>query len=111
MGSKKLLPHMSALEGPSSMSPYKQIIVVNSVAKFTDKQHSVCAHTLCSNHGIVTHKYNGTGSLESSVLAVKTTLQNARSSRHMVKSSHSQLVTTPLYMTVNSSHDFRQFRV
>ena len=31
-------------------SPYKQIIVVNSVTKFTDKPHSVCAHTLCSNH-------------------------------------------------------------
>ena len=53
MSSKKLLPHISALEGPSSLSPYKQIIVVNfrnSVTKFTDKQHSVCAHTLCSNH-------------------------------------------------------------
>jgi len=32
------------------VSPYKQIIVVNSVTKFTDMQHSVCAHTLCSNH-------------------------------------------------------------
>jgi len=37
------------------------------------------------------------------------TIHNARSSRQMVKSSHSQLVTTPLYTTVNSSHDFRRF--
>jgi len=50
MGSKKLLPHISTLEGPSSMSPYKQIIVMNSKTKFTAKQHSVCAHALCSNH-------------------------------------------------------------
>jgi len=28
---------------------------------------------------------------------------------HTVKSSHSQLVATPLYTTVNSSHDFRRF--
>jgi len=32
-------------------------------------------------------------------------------SRHMVKSSHSQLVTTPLYTTVNSSHVLGDFRV
>jgi len=35
--------------------------------------------------------------------------QNARSTRHTVKSSQSQLVTTLLYTTVNSSHDFRRF--
>jgi len=67
------------------LSPYKQIIVVNSVTKFSDKQHSVWAHTLCSNHRHV-QIYNG--SLESSVLAAKT-IQNARSSRHTIKSSHS----------------------
>jgi len=35
--------------------------------------------------------------------------QNARLTRHMVKSSHSQLVTMSFYTTVNLSHDFRQF--
>jgi len=35
VGSKNLLPHVSALEGPTSLSTYKQIIVVNSVTKFT----------------------------------------------------------------------------
>ena len=35
--------------------------------------------------------------------------QNARPTRHTVESSQSQLVTTPKYTTVNSSHDFRWF--
>ena len=46
MGSKKITP---SYPPSSSLSPYKQIIVVNSATKFTDKQHIVCAHTLCSN--------------------------------------------------------------
>jgi len=52
MGVKNLLPHVSALEGPSSLSPSKKVIVVT---QFTDNQHSVCAHTLYAAT-VVTYK-------------------------------------------------------
>jgi len=104
MGSKKLLPHISALEGPSSLSPYKQIIVVNSMTKFTDKQYSVCAHTSCSNHRHVQIGLQWQFRIVGFGCKNNPSKCTVISSVHTVKSSHSQLVTTLLYTTVNSSH-------
>jgi len=78
------------------------------VTKFTDKQHSVCADTLCSNHRHVL------GSLESSVLAAKASLQNARSSRQQsscqtVNSSQCRYARRSTRHTILG--DFRVWRV
>jgi len=61
---KNLLPHISTLEGPSSPSPYKQVIIV----KFSDNlltSNTVFALTLYAAT-IITYKYNSC--LECSVL-------------------------------------------
>jgi len=73
------LKNYSLISPPSRdlvhLSPYKQIIIVNSV---TNTAFVLTLYAVT----IVTYKYNG--SLECSVLAAKTTLQNARSSPHTI---------------------------